>query len=181
MKTYITSDIHFSHSNILKFCPDSRKFADVEEMDRKILEIWNSIINEDDLTYILGDFAFTNAEKATRFAQRLNGRKILIKGNHDSKLVKDKRFAECFEEIVDYKRFVHNGQLVVMFHYPIWEWDQMHRGAVHFHGHLHARPTGIEGRIFDVAMDGNNCIPYDMDELIAEVIKQPIRVHGDGE
>lgn len=181
MKTFITSDIHFSHRRIMEFCPESRPFKDVEEMDNKIVEIWNSMIEEDDLTYILGDVAFCNAEKAAKLVNRLNGRKILIRGNHDSKTSKDKRFLDCFENVRDYLRFVHNGQLVVLFHYPIWEWDQMHRGAIHFHGHLHARPTGIEGRIFDVAMDGNNCIPYNMDDLIKEMLNKPIRGHGDGD
>ena len=181
MRTFITSDIHFSHTNIMKFCPESRKFRDVTDMDESIIRIWNSTVGVDDLTYILGDVAFCPAPKAISIVSRLNGRKILIKGNHDSKLVKDPAFCKQFEEVVDYKRMTHNGQGIVMFHYPIWEWDQMHRGAVHFHGHLHARPTGIEGRIFDVAMDGNNCVPYDMDQLIARVIKEPIRRHGDGD
>ena len=181
MKTFITSDIHFSHRRIMEFCPESRPFKDVEEMDNKIVEIWNSMIGENDLTYILGDVAFCNAEKAAKLVNRLNGRKILIRGNHDSKTSKDKRFLDCFENIRDYLRFVHNGQLIVLFHYPIFEWDQMHRGAIHFHGHLHARPTGVEGRIFDVAMDGNNCIPYNMDDLIKEMLNKPIRGHGDGD
>lgn len=181
MKTYITSDIHFSHTNIMKFCPKSRPFSGIEEMDRKIIEIWNSMINQEDLVYILGDVAFAAPSKAAVLVSRLNGRKILIKGNHDSKLCKDQQFRDNFEEIVDYKRLVHNGQVVVMFHYPIFEWDQMHRGSIHFHGHLHARPIGVDGRIFDVAMDGNNCIPYDMDELIKKMLELPIRVHGDGE
>lgn len=180
-KTYITSDIHFSHRRIMEFCPDSRPFKDVEEMDQKIIEIWNSMINPEDLTYILGDVAFCNAEKASKLVNRLNGRKVLIRGNHDSKTSKDQRFLDCFENVRDYLRFVHNGHLIVLFHYPIFEWDQMHRGSIHFHGHLHARPTGIDGRIFDVAMDGNNCIPYNMDDLIQEMLKKPIRIHGDGE
>lgn len=179
MKTFITSDIHFSHTNIMSFCPDSRKFKDVTDMDESIVRIWNSIVGVDDLTYILGDIAFCPAPKATSLVSRLNGRKILIKGNHDSKLVKDAQFCRQFEEIVDYKRLVHNRQLVIMMHYPIWEWDQMHRGAVHFHGHCHGKATGVPGRIMDVGMDTNNCVPYDMDELIARVIKEPIRSRGD--
>lgn len=181
MKTFITSDIHFGHTNIMKFCPESRPFKDATHMDESIIQIWNSTVGENDLTYILGDVAFHNASKATAIVSRLNGRKILIKGNHDTKLVNSAEFCDQFEEIVDYKKISFEGHSVVMLHYPIWEWDRMHRGAIHFHGHLHARPTGIEGRIFDVAMDGNMCVPYEMASLIQEMLKKPIRLHGDGQ
>lgn len=178
MKTYVTSDIHFGHANVMKFCPDARPFKDVTDMDESIIRIWNSTITTDDTVYILGDVAFCSVDKATSIISRLNGQKILIKGNHDSKLVKNPEFCSQFKEIIDYKRISYDGHTIVMLHYPMWEWDQMHRGVIHLHGHLHARPTGIKGRIFDVGMDGNNCKPYDMDELIDKMLKQPIRGHG---
>lgn len=180
MKIFITSDIHFSHKNIMNFCPESRPFTDIDHMDNTIIKIWNETITSKDLTYIIGDVAFCNAEKAVSYMHRLNGKKVLVTGNHDHKLVKDQNFLDCFESVVNLCEISHNGTKVVMFHYPIYEWNNMHRGSVHFHGHLHARPHGIAGRIFDVAMDGNDCVPYDMSALIKHVLKQPIRTHGDG-
>lgn len=170
MKTFITSDIHFSHTNIMSFCPDSRKFNNIDEMDEAIIHMWNSIIGIDDLIYILGDIVFCPAPKATSLVSRLNGRKILIKGNHDSKLVKDAQFCRQFEEIVDYKKISFEGHSVVLFHYPIAsEWDQSHRGSFHFHGHCHGKATGVPGRTMDVGMDTNNCVPYNLSEIIKKL------------
>ena len=181
MRTFITSDIHFSHKNIMKFCPKSRPFNDIDEMDTKIINIWNKHIGPEDTTYILGDVAFCNAEKAVGYMRRLNGSKILVKGNHDEKLLNDKAFRDCFFRIEPYLETVFEDTKVMMFHYPIYEWNRMHHGAVHFHGHLHGRKIPVDGRIFDVSMDGNDCVPYDMSELIRYVKREPIRKHGDGE
>lgn len=175
MKTWITADIHFSHTNILKFCAKSRPFYDVEEMNDTIIKNWNNLVSPEDKVYILGDIAFTTAQAAARLVNRLNGTKILIKGNHDVKLLREQVFRDCFAEIHDYLEIGYNGSRLVMFHFPIWEWDRMHHGAVHFHGHCHGRPTGIQGRIMDVAMDDNNCLPHLMDDAINKVMRQPVR------
>jgi len=174
-KTWITADIHFDHTNILKFCAKSRPFYDVEEMNDTIIKNWNGMIAVNDLVYILGDVAFCNAEKAVRLLKRLNGRKILVRGNHDVKLLKDGNFRACFDQIEDYLEIGFNGSRLVMFHFPIWEWDRMHHGAIHFHGHCHGRKTNIPGRIFDVAMDANNCLPHLMDDAIAKALRFPVR------
>jgi len=179
MKTYITSDLHFGHANIMKFCPVTRAgFRDVDHMNECMIQEWNQIVHPGDQTFILGDVAFCNVERAVSILQRLNGDKILIEGNHDAKLIKDQKFRECFRETHQYLRYVHNGQLVIMFHYPIWEWDQMHRGSVHFYGHVHGNKTGLEKyRARDVAFDATGCVASDMDRLIADALKGEIRSH----
>lgn len=176
MKTWITADIHFSHTNILKFCPQSRPFYDVQEMNETIIENWNGLIDPQDKVYILGDVAFTNADAAARLVKRLNGTKILVKGNHDVKLLREQVFRDCFAEIHDYLEVGYNGSRLVLFHFPIFEWDRMHHGAIHFHGHCHGRPTGVQGRIMDVAMDDNNCLPHLLDDAINKAMRQPVRM-----
>lgn len=181
MKTYITSDLHFSHSNILKFNPATRVYKDVDHMNAEMIRAWNSTVQPDDLVYILGDFAFTNPVRAAEIARSLNGRKILVRGNHDSKLVKHAEFADCFESIHDYLTVNYNGTRVSMFHYPIAEWDQCHRGAVHFHGHVHGKPTGLERyRVRDAGMDATGNVVTLMDDLVRSAMKGEIKTHGDG-
>lgn len=175
MKKWITADIHFGHANILKFCAASRPFFDTDEMDDTIIKNWNALISFNDIVYILGDVAFVNAASAARLVNRLNGTKILVKGNHDTKILREPVFRACFAEIHDYLEIGHAGSRLVMFHFPIWEWDRMHHGAVHFHGHCHGRKTGIPGRIFDVAMDANNCLPHLLDDAIAKAMRFPVR------
>lgn len=175
MKKWITADIHFSHTNILKFCAASRPFFDIEEMNETIIKNWNALIAPNDIVYILGDIAFTNAPAAARLVNRLHGTKILIKGNHDTKILREPVFRDAFAEVHDYLEIGHAGNRLVMFHFPIWEWDRMHHGAIHFHGHCHGRKTGIPGRIFDVAMDANNCVPHLLDDAVEKAMRFPVR------
>ena len=179
-KTYITSDLHFGHTNIMKFCPVTRaRFRnDVAYMNEAMIKEWNDMVCPEDTVYILGDVAFLPAEKAAEIMRRLNGKKILVEGNHDRKTLKDPAFRDCFAEVHKYLDINHNGTKVVMFHYPIAEWDQMHRGAVHFYGHLHGGVSGLEKyRARDVGMDATGFIVQDLDLMIAQALKGEIKGH----
>ena len=179
MKTWITSDLHFGHRRIKEFCPETRgRFRDVDHMREVMISEWNESVAQEDVVYMLGDVAFLPAVDAVAIMQRLNGRKILIEGNHDRKLLNDPPFRRCFESVHSYLRLTHNGQLVIMFHYPILEWDQMHRGAVHFYGHVHGKPTGLEQyRARDAAFDATGRVVSDLDHMIADALKGKIRSH----
>jgi calcineurin-like phosphoesterase family protein len=176
---FVTSDIHFGHANIMKFCPESRAFNnDVSNMNESIVKNWNAIVGPNHHTYILGDVAFCNVEKAVELIRRLNGTKTLVVGNHDKKLIKDEEFRSCFVKIRDYVDISVNKTKVVMFHYPIAEWDQMHRGSVHLYGHLHGGVSGMEKyRCMDVGMDTNWCRPYKLDAVVDRCLKGEIKGH----
>jgi calcineurin-like phosphoesterase family protein len=179
MKNWITSDLHFGHANIMKFCPVTRAgYRDVDHMNASMIQEWNKSVSIEDTTYILGDFAFLPSAKAVGILKQLNGNKILIEGNHDNKLMNDPVFRSCFVETHKYLRMVHNGQMVIMFHYPIYEWDQMHRGAVHFYGHVHGAKTGLEKyRARDVAFDATGRVVSSLDDMIADAVRGEIRAH----
>jgi calcineurin-like phosphoesterase family protein len=180
MKTYITSDLHWGHRNIMNFCPVSRaRFRnDLDYMNEAMVREWNDLIEPEDLVYILGDVAFLPAPKATEYMRRLNGHKILVQGNHDRKLLQDPAFRNEFVEIHHYLDINYNGTKCVMFHYPIAEFDQMHRGAVHFHGHLHGGVSGLEHfRVRDVGMDATGMIAMLMEDAIASAMKGKIKGH----
>jgi len=139
---------------------------------------WNRDVQPEDVVYILGDVAFCNAAKATIIMRRLNGTKILIEGNHDVKNLNDPEFRSCFKEVHKYLRMVHNGTVICMFHFPILEWDQMHRGAVHFYGHVHGNKTGLEQfRARDVAFDATGRVVSDMDMMVADALCGEIKAH----
>lgn len=180
MNTWITSDLHFGHVNIQKFCPKTRgHFRDVEHMNSEMIKEWNANVAQDDTVYILGDVSFMNAEKTIALLYSLAGNKILIEGNHDQKLLKNHQVRNCFAEIHPYLRTVYNKQtLLVMFHYPIWEWDQMHRGSIHFHGHLHGGDNGMTGsRAVDVGFDSTGKVVSKLEDMIAVASKGYIRSH----
>lgn len=77
---YFTSDQHFGHKNVIKYC--QRPYNNVEEMNEDIITRWNSVVTIDDTVYILGDFSLS-LEAVESIPHRLNGNKFLIPGNHD--------------------------------------------------------------------------------------------------
>ena len=109
---------------------------------------------------------------------RCNGSKILIEGIHDRKTLNDPTFRKCFKEVHQYLRIVYDGTVVCMFHYPIAEWDQMHRGSVHLHGHLHGGESGMEKfRCRDMGMDATDMIAITMEDAIRDALKGQIKGH----
>lgn len=86
MKEWIISDTHFNHKNIIDYC--NRPFSSVEEMNRVLINNWNSVVSNDDIVWHLGDFAMGSKEEITNLVNQLNGRINLIMGNHDNHLVK---------------------------------------------------------------------------------------------
>ncbi len=77
---YFTSDHHFWHSNIIRFC--NRPFGSVEEMNEVLIQKWNDLVGPEDEVYYLGDFSMA-ARPVEVYTTRLNGIKYLVPGNHD--------------------------------------------------------------------------------------------------
>lgn len=80
-RVFVCADLHFSHSNIIKY--EDRPFKDKDDMNEGLIRNWNSVVTGEDTVFVLGDVAFCNKSKAKELVSRLNGRKILIMGNHD--------------------------------------------------------------------------------------------------
>lgn len=81
MTTFVTSDTHFSHQRIIELC--DRPFANVDEMNAKLIENWNSVVGPEDTVYHLGDVNLGPFEESIKLVGTLNGHKTLITGNHD--------------------------------------------------------------------------------------------------
>ncbi len=144
---YYISDLHFRHNNILKH--DQRPFENVEKMEKAIINNWNSVVWKKDTVYILGDFCWQKSSEWVELLQKLNGKKILIRGNHDPASFPPEVVAE-FDEICDYKALSDNGQKLVLSHYPMLMWDGQHKGHIHLYGHLH---NSIEERYYQKCLN----------------------------
>lgn len=178
MKTFVGSDFHWGHSNIFKFCPETRaKYQSVEIMTELMISEWNAIAGNEDTVYILGDVAFLPARDAIKIVSQLNGRKILIEGNHDVKLLRDPGFKSLFAEIYSYHEIVHQKTKIVMCHYPIYDHNQSARGSIMLHGHRHGKPHGIPGRIMDVGLDATGVILTDLDDIVSKMQSVPCMSH----
>lgn len=163
MEVYLTSDLHFGHKNIIKY--ENRNYNTVEEMDEDFIKKWNNKVNNNDLVYILGDFSWYKPEKTMEILKRLKGKKVLIIGNHDEIYLKSEDFdRSLFEEICYYKELKINKTKIVLFHYPIIDWNGKHNGSIHFYGHVHSivnKDTEYmknEDNCYNVSIDYNNKI-----------------------
>lgn len=195
MTVFVASDIHFNHLNILKYCPHrggpETDWDKVAKMNEKIISNWNEIVGETDEVYVVGDVAMGLIEKAPALISRLNGKKYLIRGNHDKSLTKKREGYEhsyadmLFEWVKDYHEmfylFEGKKHFMCMSHFPMSHWNGMNQGSIMIHGHLHGSPSGISGRIKDVGIDTNNLYPYLMDNVVKKLLTIDVirEHHGD--
>ena len=112
---FLTSDSHFFHSNIIKFC--NRPFIDVDEMNQALIDNWNSVVDVEDTVFHLGDFCFGNAQKWKEIRDQLNGHIILIIGNHDWKQMSN-GIKDLFDFTAQQMKIVVDNRIVLLNHYP---------------------------------------------------------------
>lgn len=127
-------DWHYDHANCLAF--DNRPFSSVKDMNMALIHNWNAVTAPDDDVYILGDMFWCGAVKACTILHLLNGKKYLIKGNHDR--VGDREFASNFVWIKDYAEIKDGGRNIVLFHYPIPCFKNHYHGWYHLYAHVHS-------------------------------------------
>ena len=136
MADLFIADMHLNHPNILSY--DNRPFVSIEEHDETIRRNWKSNVKTTDDVYICGDVCFGDAKTAVRLLKDLPGRKHLLIGNHDKKLIKDKEFRALFVEIKDYIELkLDNNKIIVLSHYPIPCFNKHYYGSYHLYGHVH--------------------------------------------
>jgi calcineurin-like phosphoesterase family protein len=133
MNVFLISDTHFSHKNICSFTKNDgsklRPFDNVEEMDELMIENWNKTVRPIDKVYHLGDVAINR--NGLKVLERLNGKKVLIKGNHDIFPLKD--YLSHFYDI----RAYHILDKMILSHIPIHP-NSNGRFKVNIHGHTHS-------------------------------------------
>jgi calcineurin-like phosphoesterase family protein len=168
---FFTSDHHFGHSNIIKFC--DRPFNDVEEMNEVMIENWNKKIGPNDDVYHLGDFAMTkDRQLVSDILDRLNGNIHLIVGNHEGSALNHQK---KFKWIKDYYELkvkdpdCKNGvQRIILFHYAMRVWRSDFRGTWQLYGHSHGSLPDKENKLaFDIGVDCHDFYPLSYEEVKA--------------
>jgi len=140
---FLVSDTHFGHAGVCRFLREDgtklRPWDNPEDMDEFMVEAWNQRVRPNDKVYHLGDVVIN--KRALKTLGRLNGDKVLIRGNHD--IFRDTEYREYFRELRAYH--VMNG--CILSHVPVHE-ASLGRFGVNIHGHLHAnrvkRVIGID-------------------------------------
>lgn len=165
---YFISDTHFFHKNSIEH--NNRPYKSVDEMNESLIKNWNNTVKENDEIYHLGDFSWKTSPSVTKeLLSRLNGRKHLILGNHDNEKMLEK--LNMFETISNYKRLIIDGYRVILFHYPIADFDCMYHHSIHLYGHIHNNNSIMDYLdktkyyAYNVGVDTNNYKPVSFNEI----------------
>lgn len=179
------SDPHFYHKNIIRLC--DRPFKDLEEMHETLIRNYNQCVGPDDVCVWVGDCFFASGTRARNIMERLNGKKILVLGNHDKgpEGMMNMGFDwACYEMWL-----LISGEPVQVKHYPMlptrWElncpwWKKLiikvedelryaerrpkNKGQFLIHGHTHQKDT-FRGKQIHVGVDSNNFRPISLGQI----------------
>lgn len=167
---FFTSDTHFGHKKVIEFC--KRPFRDTQEMEETIIKNWNSIVKPNDLVFHLGDVFFCGKTKAKEIMDQLNGRKILIRGNHD--WWKDEKYIQLgFERVSDAGYSISEWD-AQMSHFPykgeeiderIFDHQLFDDGRWLLHGHVHCA-WKTKKKMINVGVDVWDFKPVSEDEIM---------------
>ena len=157
---FLVSDTHFGHAGVCRFTHENtgvkiRPWTDPDEMDEAMVKLWNDRVKPTDKVYHLGDVVINR--KSLKIMSRLNGDKVLIRGNHD--IFKDEDYRQYFRELRAYH--VMNG--MILSHIPVHA-DSLGRFGVNIHGHLHTRRVkkarGVDARTGEVLYSDEPDVRY---------------------
>lgn len=161
---FYTADLHFHYAPLLS----SRPFRTVGEMDSTLIENWNKTVSPSDTVYLVGDVGYNGGYVPLDALRLLNGRKHLIRGNHDTGFEDADRLYECFESVTDFNEIDDGDTHIILCHYPIL---YRKRGYM-IHGHLHHN-RGEEykilkdlPRVLNAGVDVNFYRPVTLAELV---------------
>lgn len=164
--SWICSDHHINHKNIIKYQPLSRGHLNsIDEMNAELVAKHNEYVKPDDDVYMVGDLAFGGSKKLLPVLQQMNGNKHYIMGNHCG-VFKSASIRNEFVSVQKYLELRIHDTFVIMFHFPIRHWNLEENGSVHFFGHLHSDVPKQYGKSYEVCVDGNNLYPYHLPTLI---------------
>lgn len=159
--TWVAADHHFSHRNILTFKREDgsplRDFKTIEEHDETIIANHNAVVDPQDRVYLLGDLCFH--KRNLSILDRLNGRLVLVKGNHD--VLKLNHYLPFVDDIRAYVvQKDQDGHKVILSHIPIHP-DSVGRFGTNIHGHLHYQKINDE-RYVCVSLEHTNYSPIEI-------------------
>ncbi|AEQ52662.1 phosphohydrolase [Pelagibacterium halotolerans] len=166
---HFISDTHFGHAGMMRMC--ARPFESVAEMDRHMIEQWNSVVQPGDEVWHLGDFAYRgDADHAEKIFKQLHGRKHLIIGNHDDETTLELDWAS-----VQHRKILqHGGTKIILDHYPLREWLHFHNDSIHLFGHVHSNiPSST--RALDVGVDHVGFAPLNINGVREWLARQQTR------
>ena len=184
---FVTSDTHFGHARIIELC--TRPFGDVDEMNEELVRRWNHVVGADDTVLHLGDLALGEREHSIGLTAALNGRKLVVPGNHDlfwSHYRASAKYKALNAELLERAGWelmpeeftaTLDGREVLISHFPYAgdshgedryaELRPVDMGLPLVHGHTHHTDHGPRERTFHVGIDAHDFTPVPMSTISA--------------
>jgi calcineurin-like phosphoesterase family protein len=175
---WVISDTHFGHRNIVNFTNNDgtplRPWDDIQEHDEALIKNWNEVVKPNDVVYHLGDVVI-NRKALASIMPRLNGKKRLIRGNHD--VFKTKDYMQYFDEIYGVKvgTDIYKEWNFIMSHIPIHR-ESMSRWKANLHGHLHGNkvmdpkwPSVEDPFYMSMCVEHIDYTPKHMDSVLEDI------------
>lgn len=130
------ADLHIGSQRIIDLC--HRPFRDIDDQDEAITRNWRQAVNAEDAVYILGDLSEGDPQRVVCRLKHLPGRKVLVLGNHDDEAsVRVYQKSKTFDRICWYTKIMDAERKVILFHYPIMDWEDRQFGSALVYGHIH--------------------------------------------
>lgn len=176
-RIFVCADTHWGHGGVCRFEVNNTKIRpwdDPTSMNTDMVEMWNSTVGQYDRVYCLGDWAIKR--QFIKIAAELNGKKVLVKGNHDIFNMSD--YLPYFEDIRAYVvgGEIGSGKRYILSHIPIHP-SSMDRFDINIHGHLHTRRVlkedgSIDERYFCVSVEHIGFRPILLDDVFNTVASE---------
>lgn len=182
--TWVTSDLHIGHDKA--FLYEARGFGSIEEHDRALVENWNESVNPDDTVYVLGDVMLRHDAEDTDFSyglsvlQKLQGKLVIIRGNHDS-VNRIEKYKECSNVVSAgdaalYLDYPEVGKYhFYLSHYPTFisheRLKAMRAALINLYGHTHQKEKFYQGHphMYCVCLDAHDMRPVLLNSIIKEI------------
>lgn len=177
---FLVSDTHFGHAGVCRFTHNNdgvtkiRPWTDPEAMNEDMVKLWNDTVRPNDKVYHLGDVVINR--RYLPILDRLNGDKVLIKGNHDIFKLTD--YLPYFRDI----RAYHKMSDYILSHIPIHPESLARWCGGNFHGHLHTnrvmeyrndiKMTVIDPKYFNVSVECIGFKPILFEEAVKRMKEQ---------
>jgi calcineurin-like phosphoesterase family protein len=158
--------------------------VDAGEMDREIIDNYNSVVTDADTVYILGDVTFKKFSEVAPILKNLKGTKRLILGNHDKGFRNNGEVKKYFASASDILEVNDGGRKVELCHYPMLSWEGLFRGALHIYGHIHnsISDPGLELleelNAYNAGVDVNGFKPVTLEQLAENKRKFYADIHA---
>jgi calcineurin-like phosphoesterase family protein len=178
---YFTSDEHYGHANVIRFC--DRPFKHINEHIEESIKRHNAVVPKGARVIHLGDMFWRTLplKTAIDITYALNGQHYFIWGNHDELIEKNKILRDRFVWCKDIAQIDHPllTQKLVVCHYAMHVWRNSHKGAYHLYGHTHANLPEQKNLSFDCGQDANDFTPISIEGVIERMKKKSALGHED--